>query len=307
MANKERIEQHNAELQECIALAENLPDAGGGGGGITPSGEIEITENGTYDVTDYASAVVNVAASGSEDLNFDALIEGSVTQIESNAEIVRSSALRDLGGLKAASFPNATTINNYAFNNCRSLESLYLPVAKNITMYVCQHCVSLKGISLPMATGIGLTSFGGCTSMVSAYLPEVNTIGNSSFSDCNNLSDVYAPKALKIENTAFKSCALEKADFPLVASMGNNCFNGCAFLTALVLRKNQVCTLGGTNNFTSTPIASGTGYIYVPAALVDSYKAATNWAAYANQFRSLEDYTVDGTITGELDPEKIGG
>lgn len=35
-----------------------------GTGGITPSGSINITENGTFDVTNFASAVVNVASSG---------------------------------------------------------------------------------------------------------------------------------------------------------------------------------------------------------------------------------------------------
>lgn len=40
-----------------ILLAKQLS---GGGGGITPTGSLSITENDTYDVTQYASAVVNV-------------------------------------------------------------------------------------------------------------------------------------------------------------------------------------------------------------------------------------------------------
>ena len=41
-----------------MAAAINAIDAGG----ITPTGSITITENGTVDVTQYASAVVNVSA-----------------------------------------------------------------------------------------------------------------------------------------------------------------------------------------------------------------------------------------------------
>jgi hypothetical protein len=88
----------------------------------------------------------------------------------------------------------------------------------------------------------------------------------------------------------------------VVTSIGNYAFGGCQALTTLVLRNTaKVATLSNSNALKNTPIASGTGYIYAPHALVDSYKAATNWSTYAAQFRALEDYTVDGTVTGELD------
>lgn len=52
MTNTERIQANNAELREAIEMAENLPDAGGGGT-PTPTQEktVDITDNGTHTVT----------------------------------------------------------------------------------------------------------------------------------------------------------------------------------------------------------------------------------------------------------------
>lgn len=41
---------------------------------------------------------------------------------------------------------------------------------------------------------------------------------------------------------------------------------------------------------TNTPLKNGSGSIYVPDTLVDSYKTDANWSAYANQIKSLSEY-----------------
>ena len=118
---------------------------------------------------------------------------------------------------------------------------------------------------------------------------------------------------------AFYNCSsLTTVDLPAATSVGANAFNSCYSLTTLILRNTtKVCTLSNTNAFTNCYHYYGTvnskynpdglqdGYIYVPASLIDDYKTATNWSTLATQFRALEDYTVDGTTTGELDESKI--
>lgn len=101
------------------------------------------------------------------------------------------------------------------------------------------------------------------------------------------------------------------ADFPVASLIGQSSFLGCTALTALILRNSSMVEPTSDVTFSihyplkNTAIESGTGYIYVPAALVDAYKTADVWSAYADQFRALEDYTVDGTTTGALDATKV--
>ena len=108
------------------------------------------------------------------------------------------------------------------------------------------------------------------------------------------------------ERAFYKNTVLTLLDLPMATHIITGAFNGCSALMTLILRNTTICTLGNNSAFDNTPIKNGgTGYIYVPRALVESYKSATNWSNFSTQFRALEDYTVDGTITGELDETKI--
>lgn len=51
-------------FQTMATNIKNISSGSAGGGGITPTGTKEITQNGTYDVTNFASVLVNVASSG---------------------------------------------------------------------------------------------------------------------------------------------------------------------------------------------------------------------------------------------------
>ena len=110
-----------------------------------------------------------------------------------------------------------------------------------------------------------------------------------------------------IQAGCFQYSVIERFDYycPNITYIGPNAFSNCTNFTVLTLRGTSLASLANVSAFNTTPIKNGTGYIYVPSALVETYKTATNWSTYANQFRALEEYTVDGTITGNLDESKI--
>ena len=237
-------------------------------------------------VSDMAAQIDGIQAGGGGDDVLDALIDRSITEISSSS---------------------VTSIGSYAFYSCIELTTVDFPAATSIGSYAFQYCRSLTTVDFPAATSIGSYAFQYCNSLTTANFPVATSIGGSAFRSCSELTTTNFPVATSIETAAFQSCiGLTTVDFPVATSIGTSAFRSCSELKSLLLRNNKVCTLSNTNAFNSTPIASGTGYIYVPSALIEQYKAATNWSTYTDQFRALEDYTVDGTVTGELDPSKTG-
>lgn len=147
---------------------------------------------------------------------------------------------------------------------------------------------SLTSINNNRVTSIGINTFNGCASLVSAAFPNVVSAGNNAFSGCASLTSVDLPLLTAANGNAFNGCtSLTNIDLKSVTAIYARAFVGCTNLAILILRADQVCTLSDANAFTNTPIANGTGYIYVPDNLVNDYKAATNWAVYEDQIKGL--------------------
>lgn len=169
----------------------------------------------------------------------------------------------------------------------------------------CRARKKLKTVNLPNVTLINAYAFYECPLIESVNAPKLSTLYGYAFNQCSALKKVVFPKLTSISESVFNGCtALTFADFAIVTSIGTSAFANSG-ITALVLRKNSVVSLKNVNVLKGTPINSGTGYIYVPSALLDDYKSATNWSSFSAQFRAIESYTVDGTITGEFDQSKI--
>ena len=155
---------------------------------------------------------------------------------------------------------------------------------------------SLSEYSSDVPTKVSTYSFSDCANLTRVELPNVKNVETYGFARCPLLAEVSLPAAVDLALNAFLSCtALQKVDFPSMASIKGSAFSKCSMLDTVILRSENVCSLVNANAFNATPIASGTGYIYVPSALVNSYKVATNWSTYADRIRAIEDYS---DITG---------
>ena len=176
----------------------------------------------------------------------------------------------------------------------------------NIGKYAFSGRKKLSRVIMPNVTDIDEFAFHLCESLEYLDVLKVRNIGQHAFSNCTKINNIYLPLLEKVNMYIFHMCSnLKKVDLPSATFISGQAFAGCYVLNTLILRSENMVQLQNQYVFMYSALEDGAGYIYVPRALVDTYRTADYWNAFENQFRALEDYTVDGTITGELDPNKI--
>lgn len=255
---------------------------------------------------DGMAALIGEIQNGTDTLA--AFVEGA-TEITCNASFVGSNVFRGNAVVTKATFPVATTLEANSFYYNTTIREVYAPEAVTVGVSAFIGATKLEKVDVSKATKFETSAFQGCTALSQLICPNMETMGYTSLLNCKALEELYLPN-IKQLNTNFcgKCTALQYVELGSVSQnyyMFASSFSECTNLTALVIRATKLVTLANANAFADTPIANGTGYIYIPSSLIPTFQSATNWTTLANQFRALEDYTVDGTVTGAFDRSKI--
>lgn len=155
---------------------------------------------------------------------------------------------------------------------------------------------NLEVVNFPNLTKIGEYGFLNAKSLNEVIAPSLITISCNCFKECPSLSEFITNSNFnsRIDTSTFEGCrGLRKIDLYHITNQGIGKFAlSCKNLRTLIIRNTDFVPSVQTMSFGdfASQLEAGNGYIYVPSAMVESYKAATNWSMFADQIRAIEDY-----------------
>lgn len=192
--------------------------------------------------------------------------------------------------VSSVSDENVTLVRSYGFYSCKKLQEVYLPNVTSIGSSAFYECSNLSKINIPIVKTLERYALY-ATGITELYLLKATDIGDyACFSMCF-LKKVTLGNVKKIGSYAFvgnNNC--EEIDISLnenVGSIGNSAFMGDRKLSKLTIRGTALIPLKNSNALADTPIANGTGKIYVDPSMVETYKTATNWSNYASVIEAI--------------------
>lgn len=202
-----RLGENNVTLDDVLNTIDELPDV---------EGSLEITENGTYDVKQYAEAVVNTPEPSKYAPRFISFRDYSGTELNN-----------ELANLDTTNIKNMS----YMFNNCTKATTLDVSNfdTSNVTnmSYMFYSCYAI--------TALNLSHFNTSKVQLMSYMfhscLNLNQLDVSNFDTSNvtNMSNLFT------NCSALTELNLSNFNISKVTSMGYM-FSGCSNLTKLDIR-----------------------------------------------------------------------
>ncbi len=159
----------------------------------------------------------------------------------------------------------------------------------SVPTYMFSGCSLLTTVDLNDVTTLNTFAFTSCTTLASVTAPALQTVKSNAFYRNYALTSINLPAAVTIQENAFNECTnLVTVDLGSgLTTLGNKCFNNTpAFGTLIIRNPDAVVSLNTTlNSYSAQPKPD----IYVPTALVDSYKTTSPWSNYVDYIKDLAD------------------
>ena len=269
----------------------------------TGVGTIKITENGTYNVTKYRDAEVDVPPDTSDIFN---------TTIVSDETNVQKLMAKSFLKYDSPSMPNPVKITlslrtaqmlfyGWGFKhlvvNGEVHESTY-----QMFYNMGSESIICDGLNTSTVANMGYM-FGYCRELTEVDIKSLDTSAvtriNNMFAYCNSLVqiDLSGLNTSSVESMRYlfdqnSSLAYVNLSGWSTESITNNdrMFQSDRALKAVIIDSPELFRLSTSTVFANSSITKGgTGFVYVPDVLVDEYKTATNWVLVADQIKPLSE------------------
>lgn len=292
--------------------------------GITPEGTINITESGTYDVTNYASADVDIE--GAPEYYIEKTISNG--KLSNTTKLIKLEGFTDVNGYAlcgeyfglqfstgtAIEFTNLSTLSGqYAmksmFQESTRLSSVSFPALTTIEQSAVYgmnamfgSCASITSVNFPVLSVVAApysmqSMFGGGSGIATVSFPALTTISGSNamsgmFSFASFLTTVSFPVLTTISGSnalenMFSNTAITSLEFPELTtiSAGSTMNSMCSNCTSLTtVKMNKLSTI--TSAIASTYSQTFGGCTKLENVEFGGLTSAT-FASAKNQFGGL--------------------